>query len=75
MTQQDRKAWRGFWYGELYEYLNTYQDTTELTATAIWEQPDAKQIWAIRDSILKQLYAKMESPPERLFESMQNGKD
>lgn len=75
MTQEDRKKWRGFWYSELYEYLNMYPEVTEITAMAIHAQPDADQIWAIRESILKSLMAKADSPPDRLFEAMQNGKD
>ena len=70
MTRDDRKRWRGHFFAEAADLLREYAESSEGSADAIDAQPDAADIWAIRDEVVAFLDRRSDGAPDRFLKAM-----
>lgn len=70
MTREDRKRWRGHFFAEAADLLRQYAESAEVSAAAIDAQPDAADIWAIRDEVVTLLEKRADGAPDRFIKVM-----
>lgn len=73
-TPSEDPLWRGYFWGDLAEFLSDYENHAEISTAAIQAQPDAARIWAIRDEIVAECERRSRAAPRRFLEAYEKVK-